>query len=154
MKIKPFHLVTRALALSASLLSCAYGQTVEVKDAWVRASVPGQSATGAFMKITAKDGARLVGVASPAAGVAQLHEMTMDGGIMRMREVLGGLDLPAGKMVELKPGGFHLMLMDLTAALPKNSSVAMTLTLRDAKGQHSQLELKVPVLMSTNEHRH
>ena len=154
LKLKPFYVLTSVVALSASLLTSAYGQTVEVKDGWVRASVPGQGATGAFMKITAKDGARLVGVASPAAGVAQVHEMAMGGGIMRMREVVGGLDLPAGKTVELKPGGFHLMLMDLRAALPKNSTVALTLTLKDTKGQQSQMELTLPVRVIANEHPH
>ena len=125
--------------------ACAFAQSVEVKDAWVRTSVPGQKATGAFMKITATEGTRLVSVASPVAGVAEVHEMKMDGGIMTMRAVSGGLELPAGKTVELKPGGFHVMLMDLKAALPKDSSVPMTLTFKDAKGVESKVELKVPV---------
>ncbi len=136
----------KALALIAAL-ACGtlYAQTVEVKDAWVRTSVPGQKATGAFMKITAKDGAKLVGVATPAAGVAEVHEMKMEGDIMRMRAVQGGLDLPAGKTVELKPGGYHVMLMDLKGALPKDSTLPLTLTFKDAKGIESKMELKVPV---------
>ena len=132
-------------ALACSLCTCAVAQPVEVKDAWVRTSVPGQKATGAFMKITATEGTRLVSVASPVAGVAEVHEMKMDGGIMTMRAVGGGLELPAGKTVELKPGGFHVMLMDLKAALPKDSTVPMTLTFKDAKGVESKVELKVPV---------
>ena len=132
-------------ALACSLCTCAVAQSVEVKDAWVRTSVPGQKATGAFMKITATEGTRLVSVASPVAGVAEVHEMKMDGGIMTMRAVSGGLELPAGKTVELKPGGFHVMLMDLKAALPKDSTVPMTLTFKDAKGVESKAELKVPV---------
>jgi hypothetical protein len=97
------------------------------------------------MTLTAKDGAKRGGVASPAAGVTEAHEMKMDGDIMRMREVTGGLDLPAGKSVELKPGGYHVMLMDLKATLPASSTVPLTLVFKDAKGQESRLELKVPV---------
>ena len=136
----------KALALIATL-ACAnlYAQSVEVKDAWVRTSVQGQKATGAFMKITAKDGAKLVAVTTPAAGVSEVHEMKMDGDIMKMRAVQGGLDLPAGKTVELKPGGYHVMLMDLKAALPKDSTVPLTLVFKDAKGVESKVELKVPV---------
>lgn len=136
----------KTLALLAALsCSAVSAQTVEVKDAWVRSSVPGQKATGAFMKITAKDGAKLVGAASPAAGVVEVHEMKMEADVMKMRAVAGGLDLPAGKTVELKPGGYHIMLMDLKAALAKDSSLALTLLFKDAKGVESKVELQVPV---------
>lgn len=135
----------KTLALMAALAcGTAHAQTVEVRDAWVRASVQGQMATGAFMKITAKDGARLVGVTSPVAGVAEVHEMKMEGDIMKMR-AMPALDLPAGKTVELKPGGYHLMLMDLKAALPKDSTVPLTLVFKDGKGAESKVDLKVPV---------
>ena len=80
-------------------------------------------ATGAFMKITSKDGARLVSASSPVAGVTEVHEMKMDGGVMKMRALQDGLDLPAGKTVELKPGGYHVMLMDLKSTLTKNGTV-------------------------------
>jgi len=136
----------KTIALIASLAcASAFAQTVEVKDAWVRTSVPGQKATGAFMKITAKEGSKLVSASSPAAGVTEVHEMKMEGDIMKMRAVVGGLDLPAGKTVELKSGGYHVMLMDLKAALPKDSTVPLTLVFKDAKGVESKLELKVPV---------
>jgi hypothetical protein len=139
----------KALTVIAALFcTTVYGQTVEIKDAWVRTAMPGQQATGAFMTITAKDGAKLVGVTTPVAGVAEVHEMKMEGDIMRMRAVQGGLDLPAGKAVALKPGGYHLMLMDLKGALPKGGFVALTLLLKDARGVSSQLELKVPVALS------
>jgi copper(I)-binding protein len=118
---------------------------VAVKDAWVRTSVPGQKATGAFMKITAKEGSKLVSASSPAAGVTEVHEMKMEGDVMKMRAVVGGLDLPAGKTVDLKSGGYHVMLMDLKAALPKDSTVPLTLVFKDAKGVESKVELKVPV---------
>ena len=123
----------------------ATGATVDVRDAYVRQSVPGQSGTGAFMKLTSQAGTRLVGVSTPAAGVAEVHEMKMEGDTMKMRAVPGGLDLPAGQTVELKPGGYHVMLMDLKAALPKGASVPLTLRFEDAKGTRSSLELKLPV---------
>lgn len=136
--------IAALLVLSAGAV---FAQTVEVKDAWVRAAVPGQSGTGAFMNITAKDGAKLVGVSSPVAGVAEVHEMKMDNDVMRMRAI-PALDLPAGKTVALKPGGYHVMLMELKQALPPGGTVPLTLILRDAKGQESRVELKLPVAAS------
>ena len=136
----------KLLIIASALLSgTAYAQSVDVKDAWVRTSVPGQKATGAFMKLTAKDGAKLVAASSPVAGVTEVHEMKMEGDIMRMKAVAGGLDLPAGKTVALKPGGYHVMLMDLKAALSKDSTIPLTLVFKDAKGVESRLELKLPV---------
>lgn len=150
----------KTLALIAAL-TCGslHAQNIEVKDAWVRATVAGQRATGAFMKITAKDGAKLVGSASPAAGVTEVHEMKMDGGVMKMRAVEGGLDLPPGKPVELKPGGYHLMLMDLKAPVTVDSTLPLTLTFQDAKGAQSKLELKLAVrtkapVAPAGEHQH
>lgn len=115
-----------------------------VEGAWVRSAVPGQHGTGAFMKITAPRPMQLVGVATPVAGVAQVHEMKMEGDVMKMRAV-PALDLPAGRAVELKPGGYHLMLMDLKQSLEAGSIVPITLLLRDGAGTESRLELKVPV---------
>jgi copper(I)-binding protein len=136
----------KSLALIAALAcSTAYAQNIDIKDAWIRTSVPGQKATGAFMRITAKDGTKLVGASSPAAGVAEVHEMKMEGDVMKMRAVTGGLDIAAGKTMELKPGGYHVMLMDLKAPLAKDSTVPVTLTFKDAKGVQSKLELKLPV---------
>ena len=139
------------VAVTAVLLSLSghlYAQNVDVKDAWVRTSVQGQKATGAFMKITAKEGGTLVGVATPVAGVAEVHEMKMDGDVMRMRALPNGLALPAGKTVALTPGGYHVMLMDLKATLPKDSTIPLTLTFKDAKGVQSRLELTLPVATS------
>ena len=133
--------------LSATLLlacSALQAQTVDVKDAWIRTTVQGQQGTGAFMNITAKDAARLVGASSPVAGVVEVHEMKMEGDVMKMRAV-PSLDLPAGQTVQLKPGGYHVMMMDLKQPLPKGSTVPLTLRFKDAKGAESQVELKVPV---------
>ena len=132
---------------------------VKVEDAWARATVPGQKATGVFMKITAPQAAQLVGASSPAAGVVEVHEMKMDKDVMKMSAV-AALELPAGKTVELKPGGYHVMLMDLKAPLAKDATVPVTLTLKDAKGVQSKMELNVPVRdMATaapahGEHKH
>ncbi len=137
-----------ALAVAAAALSAHAGaDAIEVQNAWARATVKGQQATGAFMTLTARDGARLVAVASPVAGVAQVHEMKMDGGVMKMNELKGGLDLPAGKAVELKPGGYHVMLMDLKTTLLKDSTLPLTLVFKDAKGAESKVEIKVPVAL-------
>ena len=144
MKFRCLTPLLGGVALVANLATPVFAQVVEVQGAWVRTSVPGQTATGAFMKITARQSSQLVAASSPVAGVTQVHEMKMEGDIMKMRAV-PALDLPAGKAVELKPGGYHLMLMDLKAALPKDSSVPLTLVFRDAKGVESKLELKVPV---------
>jgi copper(I)-binding protein len=89
---------------------------VEVKGAWARPAVAGQSGTGAFMQLRSPEGARVVGAASAVAGVVEIHEMKMDGNVMRMR-AMPILELPAGTPVELKPGGFHVMLMDLKRVL-------------------------------------
>jgi len=141
MTFKTIHFTLAAwLTLSAT---AALAQ-VEVKDAWARATVPGQKATGAFMTLTAKNGVKLVGAASPAAGVAEVHEMKMEGDVMKMR-AMPTLDLPAGQTIELKPGGYHIMLMDLKSALAKDSTVELTLVFKDAKGVESRQNVKVPV---------
>jgi hypothetical protein len=139
-------LAAHAAILSAASLSTAVlAQSVDVKGAWARATVQGQKASGAFMTLTAKDGAKLVGITSPVAGVAEVHEMKMDGDVMKMRALEGGIDLPAGKAVELKPGGYHVMLMDLKTPLQKDTTIPLTLLLKDAKGVQSKVEIKVPV---------
>ena len=136
-------LLRSLLLLAAIGVAPAWAQ-VKVEQAWARATVQGQKATGAFMKITAPQASQLVAVSTPAAGVAEIHEMKMDGGVMKMR-ALPALDLPANQTVELKPGGHHLMLMDLKAPLAKDASVALTLIFRDAKGVESKQQVNVPV---------
>jgi copper(I)-binding protein len=138
--------LTGLAAASLLLASTAWAQApaVKVEGAWARASVQGQKGTGAFMKLTAAEPMVLLGASSPAAGVTEVHEMKMDGDVMRMR-ALPQLELPAGQAVELKPGSFHVMLLDLKAPLAKDSTVPLTLRLRNAKGVESRLELVVPV---------
>lgn len=117
---------------------------VQVEGAWVRPTVQGQLASGGFMKLTAKETTRLVRVSTPAAGVTEIHEMKMEGDIMKMRAVTG-LDLPGGTAVELKPGSYHLMLMDLKAPLAKDSVLPMTFVFKNAKGVESKMQVSVPV---------
>ncbi len=113
-------------ALFAALCSTAALAQVDVSNAWARGTVPAQTATGVFMTLHAHTPAKLVGVSTPAAATAEVHEMKMDGNVMRMR-ALGALDLPAMQDVELKPGGYHVMLMGLKAPLKKGDKVALTL---------------------------
>ena len=134
----------RSLCLLAALGTASAWAQVKVENAWARATVQGQKATGAFMKITAPQAIQLVAVSTPAAGVAEIHEMKVDGGVMKMR-AMPALDLPANQAVELKPGSYHLMLMDLKAPLAKDASVALTLTFKDAKGVESRQLVNVPV---------
>jgi periplasmic copper chaperone A len=117
---------------------------VSVTHAWVRATAEGQTGTGGFMTLTAKQPMRLIGVASPAAGVGEVHEMKMEGNVMKMR-ALPGLDLPAGQAVELKSGGTHMMLMDLNQTLKYGTTVPVILTFADAQGKQSQLTVQMPV---------
>jgi len=141
--------ISPVLVLAAALwCGNVIAQNVEVKDAWARATVQGQKASGAFMTITAKTDTTLVGVASSVAGLAQVHEMKMEGNVMQMRALSDGLRLAAGKSVALQPGGFHLMLMDLKVPLKKDTTIPLTLRFKDAKGMESTLDLKVPVSTS------
>ena len=135
------------LVLAATLFLGAYAtaQSVTISNSWVRATVPGQKATGAFMTLTSKDNAKLVAVSSPAAGVTAIHEMKMDKDVMKMAALANGLDLPAGQAVDLKPGGYHIMLMDLKSPLSKDASVPLSLTFQDSSGKKSQQMVQVPV---------
>lgn len=119
---------------------------VLVTDAWIRASVPGQAGTGGFMKLTAQQQAlTLQGFSSTAASTAELHEMAMEGDVMRMRPV-DALPLPKGQTVELKPGSYHLMLMGLKGTLKAGATVPVRLLFKDAKGKSLEQRLTVPVL--------
>lgn len=117
---------------------------VQVEDAWVRAMVQGQTGTGGFMTLKAKQALTLEGFQLTGPGVAELHEMRMDGTVMRMRAI-PSLALPAGTAVALKPGGHHLMLTQLPGALKQGDVVALTLKLRTADGQAVTQALRIPV---------
>lgn len=117
---------------------------VQAEGAWARASVAGQQATGAFVRLTAKEPLQLVGVETPAAAAGEIHEMKMEDDVMRMRAI-DSLPLPQGETVELKPGGYHLMFQQLKAPLTEGAEVPVTLVFKDAKGELSRLHLQVPV---------
>ena len=141
---KLLHTTALAATLVAAFASVpAWAQTaaVKVEGAWARASVQGQKGTGAFMRLTAPDGARLVRAESPAAGVTEVHEMKMEGDVMKMRAV-PALDLPAGKTVELKPGGYHVMLLDLKAQVKEGDVVPVTLVFEGKDGKRESVEIK------------
>lgn len=123
----------------------ASAQTVvKVDDPWVRGTVPAQKATGAFMRLTATAPVRLVAANSPVAGVVEIHEMAMEKDVMKMRAV-PGLDLAAGKAVELKPGGYHVMLMDLKQQVKAGETVPLTLVFEDAKKQRVTQQVQASV---------
>lgn len=131
-------------ALLMSTLGAAHAADLEIKDAWVRGTVPAQKATGAFMQLRSKGGVTLVGAASPVAGVVEVHEMNMDGGMMHMRPV-GRLAVEPGKPLELKPGSYHIMLMDLKKPLTKGEQVPLTLKVEGKDKKLESVELKADV---------
>lgn len=127
-------------ALSFTLPAAA---EVIVSDPWVRSTVPQQTATGAFMQLKSDKDAKLIEARSPAAGVVEIHEMTIENNVMRMRAV-PALALPAGRMVELKPGGYHMMLMDLKQQMKEGELVPVTLVV-ESGGKRETIEVKVKV---------
>lgn len=143
-----------------SLLLAALGAQaqVTVSQPWVRATVAQQKATGAFFQLNAAADSRLVEVRSPAAGVVEIHEMAMDGSVMKMRPVTG-VELPAGQAVELKPGGFHVMLMDLKKPITAGEAVPLTLVFegKDKKRQTVEVQAEARALgvaRAPAEHKH
>jgi len=115
--------------------------SIKVDHAYIRATVPGQQVAGGFMKIENKGIAdQLLSASSPAAGEVQLHEMAMEGSVMKMRQVKD-IPVPAGGSVELKPGGLHLMLMNIKAPLAAGESVLVKLKFAKA----GEVEVKMPV---------
>lgn len=129
-----------ALASAAGVASAQ----VKVGDPWVRATVPQQRATGAFMTLSSPAPVRLVQAASPAAGVVEIHEMSMENNVMKMRAI-PGIDLPAGKTVELKPGGYHVMMMELKQQMKDGETVPVTLVFVGADNKQQTIKLDVPI---------
>jgi len=135
-----------ATALAAAAIALplhGYAQTT-VKEPWVRGTVAQQRASGLFARITSASGGRLVSASSPVANVVEIHEMAMEGNVMRMRAV-DGIDLPAGKAVELKPGGYHVMLIDLKRQLKPGDTVPVTLVVEGKDGRRENVEVKAEV---------
>ncbi len=120
---------------------------VSVTDPWVRGTVPGQMATGVFMQLKSAKDAKLVEARSPVAGVVEIHEMAMQNNVMKMRAI-PALELPAGRTVELKPGGYHVMLMDLKRQVKEGETVPVTLVI-ESGGKRDLVEVKAPVRAPT-----
>lgn len=143
-KTLSFKSVAAAVSLCAlagfAPAALAQDAMLKVEDAWVRATVPSQHATGAFMRLTSAVPGRLVAVESDAAKHVEIHEMAMQDNVMKMRQV-PGIDLPAGQPVELKPGGYHVMLIDLARQIQAGDHIALTLVVEDDKQQ----QRRVPV---------
>jgi copper(I)-binding protein len=117
---------------------------VSVEGAWARSTVAGQDASGVYMTLTAREPLTLLGASTPAAGIVEIHEMKMEGDVMKMRAA-DTLPLAAGRPLTLGPGGYHFMLMDLKAPFRAGSTITMTLRFRDAKGALRPLQVRVPV---------
>ncbi len=131
-------------AALVALVAVPAAAQVAVSDAWVRGTVAGQKATGAFMRLTPLADMALVAAASPTAKVVEIHEMKQEGGVMKMNAV-ERVALPAGKTVELKPGGVHVMLMDLAQPLKEGDTVSLALTFEDKAGKKQTVEVKASV---------
>ena len=142
MKRNTFALLVVALGFSFSVQAQeAKVGSIKVEQAYTRSTVPGQMAAGGFMKIENKGVAdQLVSASSPVAGEVQLHEMAMEGNVMKMRQVKD-ITVPAGGAVELKPGGLHLMFMNIKAPLTAGESVPVKLKFAKA----GEVEVKMPV---------
>jgi hypothetical protein len=131
--------------LSAAILASTFAlpagaANVSVSDAWARATMPGQKVSGAYMKLTSDVDAKLVAASSPAVPRVEVHEMKMDGDVMRMREVKA-IDLPKGKTVSLEPGGYHIMLMNLPKPIAAGEVIPLTLVI-ESGGKKQSVEVK------------
>ena len=116
---------------------------VSVAEGWARATVPGQKVAGVYLDIRSDQAAVLTAVRSPLAGSAEIHSMSNDNGVMRMRRLLR-LDLPAGETVRLAPGGDHIMLLDIKRPLQAGERVPLTLTV-ERSGKKSSVQVRAEV---------
>lgn len=133
-----------ALAFFLAVSSLAANAEVTAKGAWVRGTVPAQKVTGAFMTLTSTEDAKVVGVSSPVAKKTELHTSMMMGGVNHMHGV-DAIPLPAGQAVELKAGGYHVMLMEITRQMKPGETVPITFTIEGKDGKRTQLEVKAEV---------
>jgi len=136
-------LIKRSAFFLAGLIlaaSPASANTVVVSKAWVRPTVAGQSVAGAYLDITAKKPARLIAARSSVSPDVQIHWMQMDGEVMRMREV-SSIDLPKDTAVSLKPGGYHLMLMQLKKPIRAGETIPLTLVI-ETRGKRETVKVK------------
>lgn len=133
----------RQIVLGFSLLglACQVSAQTQVDDAWVRATVAGQQATGAFMTITASSDSKLLSAQSPVAEIVQIHQSTMKNDVMSMQPA-EFVALPAGKAVTLDPHNYHIMLIDLVGQVKEGDKVPLTLTVENAKGEKETIKVE------------
>ncbi len=132
-----------ALAVLSALCAPAIAG-VSVSAPWVRATVPVQKSSGAFMRLQSSADARLVGVSSPVADQVELHQMDMKDGMMKMQQV-DAIDLPAGKGVNLASGGYHVMLVGLKHQLKAGEVVDLRLQIEHPGKKRETIVVKAPV---------
>lgn len=132
------------LAIFSLLSACHDTPKVQITDGWARASAPGQTVGAAYMTLKSTEDSTLVYVETPVADATEIHSMTMDNGVMKMR-MLEELTLKANTPEKLAPGGFHLMLMDLQKPLKVGEKVELRLCFKDTKGQITHQNLVLPV---------
>jgi copper(I)-binding protein len=130
----------RLLLVAAPLVAAPALAQVTVSDAWVRGTVPGQRTTGAFMTLTASEDVALGAARTPLAGRGEVHEMKMDGGMMRMRAI-DRLPVAKGAAVQLSSGGHHLMLMALVKPVAAGDTVPLSLTFEDRAGKRVTVDV-------------
>jgi periplasmic copper chaperone A len=117
---------------------------VIITDSWVRENAPGQSVGAAYMTLTSPQDSTLVYVETPAAGLVEIHSMSMENNVMKMR-MLEELPLKAGKPEKLAPGGFHLMLFDLKTSLKAGENAAFKLCFKDKAGNITHQNVTLPI---------
>jgi len=146
-------LMTILLAMTA--MTAAYADEVKVKDAWSRATAPGQDSAMVQAVITSKKAAKLVGVACKDANTSEIHSMVMEGEMMKMRQV-DSIDLPAGKAVDLGEAGYHLMLMGLKKPLMAGKKTHCEMIVRGADGKDTKVQLsaKIKPMAESAHHEH
>lgn len=147
MTMKKLHIAFTPVAVCLTMAMSASHAEVVVTGAWVRATVPTQQATGAFMQLVSKKDTTLVSAHSDIAGIVEVHELKMEKDVMRMRAV-DGLRLPANQPVELKSGGYHLMMMDLKKQLKVGTEAQITLVFKNANGESETAYVHAPVALA------
>jgi copper(I)-binding protein len=144
MAIRRLALAALFAVLAIPALAHDYKQgAIEIRQPWTRATPPTAESGGGFLVLTNTGTTpdRLIAVKSPVADKAEIHEMKMDGNIMRMRELDKGIEIPPGATVELKPGGFHIMFMGLKAPFAKDAKVPLTLVFEKAGSIDVELQV-------------
>ncbi|AJC15635.1 copper chaperone PCu(A)C [Pandoraea sputorum] len=138
-------LVAAAFSLGMASASVFAQSQVDVSDAWARGTVPGQTSSAVYMTLQAHQATTLLSVSTPAAANAEVHEMKLEGTVMKMRALPKGLPLEANKPVALKPGSYHIMLTDLKGPLKKGDTVPVTLKFETADHKTSEQLVKATV---------